>query len=132
MWQSKRRNRWPSAKGQIIDSGLSVETVRGPNGNPITFYSAAVRYRFQVGHKFYESTRISLTDNPKSTDSTQHRTLLARYPIGRIVQVHFDARQPRDALLECATKSPSRLRWLFSISFLILGTVGVIAAAMHL
>lgn len=134
-WQAKRGYRdsrfWPTAKGQIIDSDLAVETIPGSYGSPVTFYSAAVRYRFQVGHRLFESTRISLSDNPKSTNSARHRALVARYPVGRIVQVHYDPRQPGVAMLEAATKVPLRLRWLLSVGFLVLGTAGVIAAAAH-
>jgi hypothetical protein len=134
-WHNNRRNSdsrfWPTTRGEIIDSGLAVETVTVPNGRPITLYSAAVRYRFQLGRKFYESTRIKPVADFKSSKSAGHRAVAARYPVGRIVQVRYDPHQIGVAILEPDSRFSLDAKWLLSVGFLMLGTAGVIAATVH-
>jgi Protein of unknown function (DUF3592) len=122
---------WPTTRGEIIDSQLTVETVPVPKGRPITLYGTSIRYRFQLGHKFYESSRIRWTEGFKSADSSRPRALLARYPVGRIVQVHYDPEQRGTAVLEPGAKVPLNVAWLVGLAFLMMGTAGVIAATAH-
>jgi hypothetical protein len=121
---------WPITRGEIIDSGLTVETTRDADGRAVTLYGVAVRYRFQLGRRFYENTRIRWSERPKSRRSARQRKLLARYPVGRIVQVHYDPDTLGVAVLEPASKIPLQLGWVFSLAFLMLGSAGVIAATL--
>ena len=122
---------WPTTRGEIIDSGLTVETTRDADGRAVTLYGVAVRYRFQLGRRFYESSRIRWTEGSKSRRSARQRKLLARYPIGYIVQVHYDPQHLGAAVLEPGAKIPRNVTWVVGLAFLMMGTAGVIAATAH-
>jgi hypothetical protein len=89
---------WPSVTGKIVTSKVSTATVRTGRfvrSDPV----ADVQYAFSVAGKDYRGMHLRplpmLHMKPEGTPDE----LVARYPAGRSVQVHYDPRDPSAAVL---------------------------------
>jgi hypothetical protein len=89
---------WPSVTGKIVTSKVSTATVRTGRfvrSDPV----ADVQYTFSVDGKDYRGVHLRplpmLHMKPEGTPDE----LVARYPAGRSVQVHYDPRDPSAAVL---------------------------------
>jgi hypothetical protein len=82
---------WPSVAGQVIRAQVVGVRAFRPN----------IVYRYQVGDQsFLDSTDL---DQPgfggRNNKRNAAETIIASYPPGREVVVHYDPRQPNDSLL---------------------------------
>lgn len=132
-WRARRLGRdaayWPTTRGEIIASDVTVET-QGTAAGSITYYGVAIRYRYRLGWTFYEGSRITWQEPARHRNTTPFLGLLARYPVGRIVDVHYDPHQPSVAILEPQHRTAARLGHAASIAFLIIGPIGLVAAIL--
>ncbi|MDB5602932.1 MAG: hypothetical protein JWN71_4976 [Xanthobacteraceae bacterium] len=133
-WRGRRLKQdsafWPTTKGEIVWSDIVVETGRDETGRTATRYGAAIRYRYLLGGTRFESTRITWRDGQKTTRAAAQRKLLARYPVGRAVNVHYDPRRPAMAVLETENRTVRRLGRLTATALLVFGPIGMIAATL--
>ena len=82
---------WPSVPGTIVESWTRYQA-RGGGG------SFRIRYAFAVGHEITGSTpRLS---GSWFWTTTQMEKFVARYPVGREVEVFYDPENPRRNCLD--------------------------------
>ena len=82
---------WPSVPGTIVESWTRYQA-RGGGG------SFRIRYAFVVGHEITGSTpRLS---GSWFWTTTQMEKFVARYPVGREVEVFYDPENPRRNCLD--------------------------------
>jgi len=89
---------WPSVSGQIVKSEVSTATVktgRVTRTQPI----AETRYSYSVEGKTYEGEFRRVVPMLHMKPEGTPEEIVSRYPVGRNVEVYFNPRDPRDALL---------------------------------
>ncbi|GGL88074.1 hypothetical protein GCM10010840_27670 [Deinococcus aerolatus] len=87
---------WPTTPGTVTDSRLS----RSLSGEKER-YTAHVESSSAVGGQGYRSQQVTRRSSPP--DEAFARRVLARYPKGRPVQVHYAPATPGQAVLEPGT-----------------------------
>lgn len=97
--------RWPTVNGTIIRSEV-VEEMREVHDNERTGirrelrYRPAVRYSYHVGEKDFSGDVLQWGWSAIYSNSEQPRAIVAKYPNGVIVPVHYDPADPQNAVLE--------------------------------
>jgi Protein of unknown function (DUF3592) len=97
---SQASQSWPTAPGTILSS--AIQQSQGPN-NAIN-YSASVRYAYDVAGIDYTGNQVGFVE-ASSSDSSAANSIVARYPAGQAVEVHYDAANPQNAVLETGSSS---------------------------
>ena len=106
LWASRRQlaeaSGWPQTAGRIVSSTVEHYRQRvggARTGSLVTFYEAVVEYDYSVNGRAYHSTRLSF--GGKTAGSQQRaEAAAARYPEGSQVMVHYDPKNPSNAVLE--------------------------------
>ena len=118
--------RWPVSSGTIIASALE----KSPDGR--WRYRAAVQYRYRAGGKEYQSNRIFWGGNE---GRQRHMvSVIAAYPEGCKVSVHYDPQNPAEAVLDPAQNIGSRPLVLYAMAMIALGLfafTGGVYALVH-
>jgi hypothetical protein len=83
---------WPSTKGLVL-----VSEVRDEGGE--SGWRAQVVYRYEVGGRVYENSRIAVAVEYGRQGFQAHRRLAARFPLGAQVVVYYNPQNPADAAL---------------------------------
>jgi hypothetical protein len=103
---------WPTAEGTVVSSGIDKrERETKPH----------VVYTYAVGGIEYTSTQISFDLFDKPGGEGRVETIVARYPEGKQVAVHFDPGSPATAVLEPGVYSPFFMPLLFGVLFVLGG-----------
>ncbi len=92
----RRARRWPSAHGRITRSESGFQTGdsdSAPEGKLV----ARIAYEFTANGRTYAGTRVDLGEN---TSPDYVPAILARYPVGKLVEVFYDPKDPQKAVLE--------------------------------
>jgi Protein of unknown function (DUF3592) len=84
---------WPSVVGTITASALEKTKNK-------KIYAVAVRYRYRVAGKDYESDRVFW--GPQEGPEKEMAAVVATYPVGRDVWVQHDRKDAANAVLEPA------------------------------
>lgn len=87
--------RWPSVPGTVTVS--TIKSSRSSKGG--TTYGANIHYTYSVSAKNYVGTRVTFVD-VSTSNSSDARGTLARYPVGKAVNVFYNPNDPADAVLE--------------------------------
>jgi hypothetical protein len=106
LWAARRQvaeaSGWQQTAGRIVSSTVEHYRQRvggARTGSLATFYEAVVEYDYSVSGHDYHSTRVSF--GGKSAGSQQMaEAAAARYPEGSQVMVHYDPKNPSEAVLE--------------------------------
>lgn len=89
---------WPSVEGTIIRSGKSARvTDAGKMQDP------EIAYQYTVGEKQYTARVIQAggdLSSPHSKKETDVDKVLAKYPVGTVVDVYYNPKLPQMACLE--------------------------------
>lgn len=98
---------WPVAPGRVTIS--RVETRRGSDDSGPTHrsYEAVVEFRYEVGDLSFSSRQIALGWRTSGARKGAE-AVVARYPVGATVEVHYDPDNPSEAALE----RPRAASWL--------------------
>ena len=118
--------RWPVSPGTIIASALE----KAPEGR--WRYRAAVQYRYRVAGKEYQSDRIFWGGNEGR--QKHMASVIAAYPQGSKVSVHYDPQNPAEAVLDPAQNIGSRPLVLYAMAMIALGLfvlTGGVFALLH-
>ena len=83
---------WPSTKGLVL-----VSEVRDEGGE--SGWRAQVVYRYEVGGRVYENSRIAVAVEYGRQGFQAHQQLAARFPSGAQVVVYYNPLNPADAAL---------------------------------
>lgn len=96
LWAVRRKIRaaqdWPATRGVVLTS--EVVDPGGESG-----WRARVVYRYEVGGRVYENSRIAVAVEHGNQSLHAQERLAARFPAGAEVPVYYDPRNPSDAAL---------------------------------
>jgi len=115
--EARASARWPSTPGTVLSSrveGHSTLVTRG-GGQSTTVWSPLVEYSFHVGERSYHGSRIAFGPEVAAGRGLAD-AVVARYPVGASVTVHYDPANPAHATLETGLA----FRWmalLFPLAF---------------
>jgi hypothetical protein len=115
--------RWPTVTGKVISSDMAS------TGGPKVTSQVTVRYAYRVDGKPYESERIRSGPDGDDQRPGEAEHILARYPVGSRVTVHYDPEQPATAALEAEPTGRAAVLAMFGLTFLVIG-VAVLAVAL--
>ena len=104
--QTRQATNWPFVRGRIESS--TVETLRTTvDGRSRTTFAPAVEYAYEVNGVRYRSRQINLALKISGTQGYAEG-VVARYPEGSEIDVHYDPANPSSAALE----NPTGPAWL--------------------
>jgi hypothetical protein len=92
--QQAQTQSWPTASGRI-ESARVVTSTDSEGG---TAYHAKISYGYTVNGQRHHGERIRFTT--ETSGSRSARRTVGKYPVGREVIVHFNPRDPAEAVLE--------------------------------
>jgi hypothetical protein len=97
---TKLSQNWPGVEGRIISSTI-VEEVHWSgkdNRTRSVIYIPEVKYTYTISSQVFTSHRIGFggSDGPKS----DAQKIIARYPVGKNVIVHYSPKDPQKSVLE--------------------------------
>lgn len=118
---------WPVAEGRIMKSQLARSRDKGT-----TMYSADVAYEYTVDGRRFEGDAIWMGDGYRSSDAAEFRRAVDRYPVGRVVQVHYDPAAPDSSVLEPGATWSSGMLYFMGLGVLALGSVILLSTAVPL
>ena len=84
---------WPTVIGEVTDS--DVEFFRGRGS---VLYTPRIRYSYQVGGRAYDGNRV-VFGYPDYHTRRGADSVIAAYPVGGTVRVHYDPSDPGSAVL---------------------------------
>ncbi len=90
---------WPSTQGVITHAALAGSR---PSAGKIS-YSADIQFAYEVDGRKYASNRIGVEVGPGAThssDPSNARELVRRYPTGKTVAVHYNPDNPAIGILQ--------------------------------
>jgi hypothetical protein len=117
---------WPVSSGTVLTSALE----KSPDGR--WRYRAAVKYRYRVGAKEYQSDRIFWGGNEGR--QRHMASVIATYPQGCKVSVHYDPENPAEAVLDTVQNPGSKPLVLYAMAMMALGLfafTGGVYALLH-
>lgn len=113
---------WITIGGEIITSEAKLPPSHTSDDQDDV--DAIVRYRYRVGGQNYESDRIKIGGQASMTRAFAD-AVVAKYPVGAHVDVHYDPHDPENVALEPRKQDNLVVRLVFAIVF---GGVGGILA----
>lgn len=118
--------RWPTSPGTVLSAALA----KSPENK--RRYRAAVKYRYRVGGKDYESDRIFWGGNEGRQNHMA--SVVASYPAHSEVPVYYDPQNPAEAVIDPVQNAGSRPLVLYAMAMMTLGLfafTGGAYALMH-
>lgn len=88
-------SRWPETLGRIVFA--SVDEREDANG--VKAYYPNVTFEYEVGGKRYQGNKLTLKDAGYAT-ADEARSRISFYTIGKRLEVYYDPKNPRIAVLE--------------------------------
>jgi len=123
-WRAWRCRRWPLVPGRVLASEIrSFAGVRAADGSGSgkDSYQPIVRYAYHWNGEAYESDSRCYGDFAGS--HARAEAVVARYPVGRAVQVAVCPRDPRRAVLETRLRPGLLLLPVIALGFIAVGAV---------
>jgi len=94
--QAWRAAKWPEAQARIVQSRVALERRRAGSNVGSVKNKALVVYEFRVDGKTIRGKRIGVGAEPMETVGQT----LKRFPVGAMVPVYYDPRNPNNCLLD--------------------------------
>lgn len=115
----KKSAQWPSVPGVITTSFVQSRPCKYP-----PCISGEIGYRYKVGSTEYLGTAFNLNRRHDATQEAWQK-VIDRYPIGKAVNVYYEAGNPANAVLEPGLIGETELLykmvvgmiWFFGLSF---------------
>ena len=102
---AKRAAKWPTVRGTIVASAVEKYEERDSSGSLRIAYRPAVEYSYAVNGRDYRGTQIRLMVQISGSEAAAAK-VVARYPAGGAVDVHYDPNDPSTAALENSRGGP--------------------------
>lgn len=111
IWRQTQAKNWPTVAGEVTRS--EVESSTDSDG---TTYRAEVSFRYEVNGQEHESDtwRFGAWG---SSDSSEARDVVKRFPVGRTVDVYYNPDDPASAVLEVGVQGMDLFLLLFMTPF---------------
>lgn len=103
---SKRAQDWPYVSGKITH-GTITEQVDNSDNHSTRFYKPVITFAYSVDGQKFTSTQRELGAESSGSKSWAEK-ILAKYPVGGAVEVHYDPENPANAALE----NPTGRTWI--------------------
>ena len=123
--RGQKSRSWPSVAGSILSSSISVHESTDEDGSTTTNYGVDLLYRYSVSGQEFQGTRRTFIDVHTSSRSRAEK-ILAKYPQGSSVTVHYDPQKPSTCVLEPGVGWVSYLFLALGLAFLLFGLAGVL------
>jgi hypothetical protein len=108
-WRTNSRAAsWPAVPGAISLSGVKeVRSTTGSGGNRqrVTSFEPSVEYTYKINDHSYVGRQIKLGMTASGSRASAE-AVIARYPVGAAVEVHYDPANPGEAAIERSTSLP--------------------------
>jgi hypothetical protein len=132
MLGARREKSWPSVQGEVLRSGVEAfqSLTAHPGGSSgagttMTLYRPDILYRYEVEGRRYESNAIRLGEAVSDSSPKNAEDVVRRYPVGGLVKVRYDPRNPAIGLLETSAVGYIVLwvlaLFLFGVAFSVSG-----------
>ncbi|HTV36255.1 MAG TPA: DUF3592 domain-containing protein [Xanthobacteraceae bacterium] len=108
--------KWPKAQATVIASALESSPEHKRR------YRAAIRYRYRVGAKNYQSDRVFWGGNEGRRRHME--SVVSLYPAGASIGIHYDPQNPAEAVIDPARFAGSRVTVVYAMAMI---TIGVFA-----
>jgi Protein of unknown function (DUF3592) len=102
---------WPTVTGKVLSSEVEHHFGKGPQ------FTARVRYEYQVGGQRFEGFTIHFSQRKFRLAETADQ-VIRNYPVGSMVDVHYDPNEPATAVLE-TSPGDAYISMLWSLAFLL-------------
>ena len=106
MKKNKAAAKWPTVPGVIISAELDSYVKVDDDGDASTMYTPLITYEYELEGQGYTNNQgrvqAFVATNMQSVSSKK----LEEYPVGGVMEVHYDPLNPEDALLEI---NPSKI-----------------------
>ena len=109
---SKQAANWPSVRGRIVSSRVEEYQER-IDGTLRTSYRPAIEFSYAVRGREWRSTQIKAGLEMSGTRASAEK-IVAKYPEGGEVEVHYDPANPSNAALE----NPTGATWVLLLAAL--------------
>jgi hypothetical protein len=109
--------RWPVTEGTIQSAAINRH-VAGRGGHT---YDVDISYSYQINGQNFLGNQLAFGDI--DWFSSQNQTILARYPVGKKIQVHYSPNNPQLAVLEAGIVGETWLCLGVGAFFILAGTI---------
>jgi hypothetical protein len=111
---------WPVVQGVITASSVYSYEDEGT-----MYHSPAITYQYRVDGQLYESDQFAFGSKHHSVQDERGRreaqAVIEQYPVGKQVQVHYQRRDPAEAVLEVRTAGVTTL---MAVTLILLAFAG--------
>jgi hypothetical protein len=90
-WKASAAAEWPTVEGTIIESRVEADAHDAGS-------SLFIRYRYQVGGVWFESSQLSV--KVRSNALSANEELVVRFSVNQQVPVYYNPRVPKEAVLD--------------------------------
>ena len=118
---------WPTTEGRITRSELARTVSDGK-----AMYTADVGYTYDLDGRPLEGERVWFGDGYRSSNAAAFRRVVAEYPVGRQVRVHYDPLAPENSVLEPGATWSGSLLYFAGLGTLALGGILVLSCILPL
>jgi hypothetical protein len=120
IYRQSRAESYPVTTGIVTGAEMSSHTSTDSDGHTSTTYRADIRFRYEVDGRTYTSDTYRY--GVMSTSDHSHAgSVLERYPVDAEVLVHYNPRDPSDAVLEVGVSGMDMFLILFLTPFNLVG-----------
>lgn len=117
---------WPVMPGVVLNARVVEHVSTDSEGDRSVTYEPLVEYQYNVMGQTYSATRIAFGANRFNYKKAAE--IVARYPAGSQVSVHYNPDKVKDAVLETSAAGGK----VFTILGAVLGGVGFIVMVVSL
>jgi hypothetical protein len=97
LWLARRASAWPQTQGRIVKSEVAAARHQFAEEATEIKNEPAIVYEFSVAGKKRTGTRISIGEDSGGANT---EATLAHYPVGAVVMVYYDPKDPENCVLE--------------------------------
>jgi hypothetical protein len=116
---------WPTAEGVVTASSVVKSRSQGARGSGHDIFTADVAYSYPVSGRALVGHRVHF-EGVRATHEADAAAIVARYPVGAPVTVHYDPADPEHATLE--TGAPAWRIWRKCLGVMGVGAAIVVLA----
>ena len=120
MKAKKAEKTWLTAPGVVLNSDIQVRQSRSSKGQTTRSYLPQVSYQYQVNDQTYTGDRLGFGSG--SYGKGKANKIIAVYPQGAQVTVHYDPADPSKAVLETTATD--------GVKFIALGIILIVMGAV--
>jgi hypothetical protein len=122
MKAKKAEKTWLTVPGAVLNSEVKISRHHGSKGRTTVTYEPTVSYQYKIKNQSYNGNHIGFGTTTYSKGKAEK--IIALYPMGSPVTVHYDPADPSQAVLETKAKA--------GVTFLALGIILIVLGVFSL